>query len=362
MINFIKQLSIVLFLISTLYYFGCEDSNTLSTPKHQELHTTYKPSYYTDYIYFLDDVYSDTSSQLNLFYKKFNGIQEIEDDSTRYYYVKNIQVWIGTDYTNSDYNSIEANCYFNINSRLPHEYYPDSMREPIISDDWKKYSGNNFYLLSEGVDYYLEPSTGFIILHRQIMKDDIIACAYRIRGPNIYDSDNDDIVFGEFLEEFVTQNAVEKILLKLIKPQFLQPSQKEAWSLKVKNIYTIERTSNIMLKSESDKIEIQYLSANSKYVNMYEGSNLVTLFGFDNYTKSGDLESDGVFDFYENILYDPVYTPYLVFPKLKPFGSDLPNCFDSSFQFNNLYSKSKFEIIDDEKDIFFKIFIVQEVY
>jgi len=79
-------------------------------------------------------------------------------------------------------------------------------------------------LLQQGTDYDLHPETGYISFKTSLNEQDIIAVSFK-QGPN-------NFTYGQFLNT-VTQNDT-LIVLKLVKPKNLQPSYREAWSLRLK--------------------------------------------------------------------------------------------------------------------------------
>ena len=67
---------------------------------------------------------------------------------------------------------------------------------------------------------------------------------------------------------------------------------------------------------------------------------LIEMFGLDQFDENGDRNPDGKFDFlpYKTIL---LGSGDIIFPTLRPFGSDLPIIFEQSFQQRLIYDTTK---------------------
>ncbi|MCX8010928.1 MAG: cell surface protein SprA, partial [Ignavibacteria bacterium] len=191
--------------------------------------------------FFLDQVYADTSANLNIFNKYYaNATPIILPD----FQVNDIEVW--KTYTGiPDPKERQVVAYINLNPRLKDEKYPESLRD-TTQEDGKIVVGR--FIKLEPADYVLHKETGYISFRTQIQESDAIAVAYRVG------TSGNERFYGEFFTEAPTDKN-KKIILKLIKPANLQPQFKEAWNLQLKNIYPLGVRN---VKEEGFELDIKY--------------------------------------------------------------------------------------------------------
>lgn len=234
-------------------------------------------------------------------------------------YVKDIQVWktITGLYTP---NERKGNAFIDLSSRSLGTLYDNSQyRDSTIdSQPGIKEIDRRFILLQPGTDYELHPETGFITFKTQIQQQDAIAVAFRQEGnPS---SPNDDIYYGEFINDLQNTNITRLVLL-LVKPQNLQPDFKKAWQLQLRNIYPVGGRD---VKEEGFVLDMNYRIEGQELQNNYKGIKLLEAFGLDKTDKSGtSTQPDGAFDFFPNRTIFPS-TGEIIFPVLQPFGKDFP--------------------------------------
>lgn len=281
--------------------------------------------------YFLDSIYADTSASLNLFNKYYgNPTPQI----VRKYFVKDIEVWKSINQTLRDPSERFATAYISLPDRAENESYPSSLRSDAQQEEPGVVVKGRFIRLVQDQDYILHPETGYITFKTQIQETDIIAVSYRyendINGPE------DDRFFGEFLST-AGSDTNQRLILKLIKPQNLQPSYKKAWSLLLKNIYAIGGRN---IKKEGFELDITYL-IESQDQNAIGGTKLLNAFGFDLVNTSDNPTPDGVFDFKPGLTILPE-TGEIIFPVLQPFGRSIPKSIPNyeNYQFNAVYDTS----------------------
>ena len=309
-----KYLLIICGLL-TFLFVGCnENCDTITSPVDDRIVFETNFLQYSDNNYFIDQIYTDTSSGFNI-YNLYYGSQT--PTISKKYYVKNIEVYISINQISQTYTSIIAHAYLNLPPRSPSVMYPDSLRNNnnviIIGQE----ELGRFRLLNEGRDYLFHPETGYITFLFPILSQDRIAVAYRIENEGLTDSD--DLIYGEFISELVN-NSKAKAVLKLVKPANLFPAMKDAWNLKMKNIYQI----NPDIEQIKDlDLDIFLKRSDGSETDKINNIGLLELFGFDRVNKEGIPGSDGKFDDIPGINYDP-RTGQIIFPVIQPFGNNIP--------------------------------------
>lgn len=298
--------------------------------KKFEIHAyDYSPNHF-----FVDSVYASAIPRLNMFKKYYNNAIPTADDSTRYYYVREIEVWKSVTGLIDKSRERRANVYVDLPRRQKGQLYSKSLRDTsetvIKSTPGEILINNRFVLLSPG-DYDFHPETGYITFKTQIQDQDAIAVAYRVQGPT--PSEDDDVFYGEFLKD-VMADSTAKIILKLVKPPNLQPQFKKAWKLQLRNIYPVGGRA---LKEEGFQFDIKFLRPGQEPQNNYEGTKLLEAFGLDRTDKSGlSPNPDGAFDFFRG---RTIFTETgeIVFPVLQPFGKDFPKTLPDSLKYQSIY-------------------------
>ena len=318
-----KTRFISLILILT-FLFGCdeEDCPPCSTPTDNRISFEMNFLEYSDNNYFIDDVYADTSSGLNIFNQYYGNIPSIV---TYEYYVNEIEVYksinqlIGPSF-------IYANAYIDLPQRSASSKYPDSLRynsELIAGEE----EAGRFGLLSEGRDYLFHRATGHITFLWSLNDHDVIAVAYKAFG---------NIIYGEFFTDLIN-NHDSVAVLKLVKPRNLEPAYSKAWKLKMKNIYKM-----IPYRGEATDVDLDiYLKkADGMETNSINNRRLLELFGFDKFHENGGPGPDGKFDEIPPGLTYERKSSEIIFPVLEPFGENIPTEL-IDYKYNLIYDTSK---------------------
>jgi cell surface protein SprA len=283
--------------------------------------------------YFLHADYADTITH-NLFNKYFGNAVPVIDPAYR---VVDIQVWksIQTIVGNRSRERY-ANAFINLNGKLANQTYPDSLYAEIGNPIPGQSATGRFVLLTNGDDYILHPETGFISFKTQINDNDIIAVAFRQeQGPG----PADDFFYGDFITANDTA-VIQKIVLKMVKPAYLQPTKDfaDAWKLQLKNIYPVGGRN---IKQEGFDFQIKRETEGQEPATNINSIRLLTAFGLDLYDQSGtNTNPDNIFDWRPNITILPA-TGEIIFPTLQPFGRNLPNGLTSDLSYNEVYDTSQ---------------------
>lgn len=303
----------VSFILFVLLLGGCnkEESNPISSPSDDRVSFEINFLQYSDNNYFIDEVYTDTSTEFNM-YNLYYG--SLIPTVLPKYFVKDFEVYISVNQITQ--NPIFASAYIDLPSRSSSNNYPDSLRNNFDPIAGKEEVGR-FRLLNEGGDYIFHPETGYITFLFPLQDQDVIAMAYRIENDS--PSNSDDLFYGDFFAD-VINNSDSIRVLKLVKPMNLNPLYKGAWKLKMKNIYQITPFTGQVTNLDLD---IYLKKSDGSESNSINNVGLLELFGFDMLTENRSPGSDGKFDNRIGFNFDP-RTSEIIFPVIQPFGKNIP--------------------------------------
>ena len=332
-----------LFGIKALLQFGPFSLTALASQKKGEVEEvsvsggsetqefTVRAYEYSKNHYFLDEVYADPD--LNIFNNFFGEPTPIVDNSLR---VKDIEVWKTTTAIVDPAKERKANAFIDLPDRRAGGGYEDEFFDITQNEvAGRSIINGRFVLLEEGLDYTLHAETGFISFRSQVQKEDAIAVAYRVEnGPGA----DDDLYYGQFLNEVNESDTSSVIILKLVKPKNLQPGGdfETAWSLQLKNIYPIGGRD---IKKEGFELQIKYQEDTGDPVSDFEGIPYIELFGLDKQNADGSRnQPDGAFDYRSNYTIFP-QTGEIVFPTLQPFGEQFPDELPEDRRYQEVYDE-----------------------
>ncbi|MFI5237546.1 MAG: cell surface protein SprA, partial [Ignavibacteriales bacterium] len=281
---------------------------------------------YSENHYFIDKVYADTNSVLNLFENFYSQIPAQVDPD---YQVNEIEVWKSINVITADKSKERyANCLIDL-PPLPPGGYPDTLKSPLDPVPGKVEFGR-FLLLTQDVDYILHPETGYLSFKTAINEQDVIAVSFK--------QGSTDITYGQFLNSVTQEDTL--IVLKLVKPKNLQPQFTEAWSLRLKNIYP---TGARNVKQEGFEFKILYELVGqdpTEELQTPQGSlRLIRAFGLDNIGSGGSQVPDNLFDWRPGYTIFPE-TGEIIFPNLQPFGNDIPAGLEQ-YIYQSIYDTTK---------------------
>jgi hypothetical protein len=207
--------SVISSILFVAFFIGCNDKECDPVSPPIDDRVSFEISFldYSDNNYFIDEVYTDTSSELNMFNLYHGNIPSLFLPK---YSVKDIEVYLSI--STSYQNSILAWAHIDLPARSLNEKYPNSYRE-LIEPIPGEIELNKFRLLHESRDYIFHRETGYLTFMIPIQGMDIVAAAYRIENDS--PSPNDDLFYGEFFTDLIN-NSDSVGVLKLIKPQNLQ--------------------------------------------------------------------------------------------------------------------------------------------
>lgn len=174
-----------------------------------------------------------------------------------------------------------------------------------------------FIPLTEGVDYEVNQSLGYISLTRTRLDDrQALAVAYSYR-----DNQTGEVIYvGD-----PSTGSNDRLFLKLLRPSS-QTSSSRAWDLTMRNIYSLNTTN---LTRDNLELDVFYTGSTTDQVNI-PGLNNVLLqdLGLDRVNAQGTPGPDNQIDF-NTFTLDPV-NGTIIFPYLEPFGSRIVELIEAS--------------------------------
>jgi cell surface protein SprA len=321
--------SVISSVLIIAFFIGCDDKECDPVSPPIDARVSFEISFldYSDNNYFIDEVYADTSSELNMFNLYYGNIPSLFLPK---YSVKDIEVYLSI--STSYQNSIYACAYVNLPSRTVSQKYSDSLRyisNPIVGSE----TAGRFRLLHEGRDYFFHSITGYITFIYPITDLDEIAVAYKVENDSPLPTD--DLIYGEFFTDLIS-NSDSIAVLKLIKPRNLFPQMVSAWKLKLKNHYQI--SPYIGQVTDLD-LDIYLKRADGTESNLINNVRLLELFGLDKLNADVSPGADGKFDYRPGITFRP-QTSEIIFPVIEPFGNNIPSIL-SEYKYQAIYDTFK---------------------
>jgi cell surface protein SprA len=205
-----------------------------------------------------------------------------------------------------------------------------------IGRDFEKIE--NARMLSER-EYTVHRQLGYISLNIALNTDEVLAVAYEYTiGGKVYR-------VGELSTDGIS--APDALVLKLIKGTTLSP-RLPTWKLMMKNIYSL---GSGRIENRNFDLHILYQDdVTGNAINYLPDGNLseqllLQVLGLDNLNSQLDRESDGVFDFIEDITINS-NRGRIVFPVLEPFGEHLASkitdpAIAAKYVFRELYDSTQ---------------------
>ncbi len=165
-------------------------------------------------------------------------------------------------------------------------------------------------------EFTLNKQLGYISLNTSLNTDEVLAVAFEFTyGGQVFK-------VGEFSTDGI--NAPQTLILKLLKGTTLSPKL-PTWDLMMKNVYSLgsgrlERKDfelNILYQDDKTGNAINYIPDGN-----LANEILLQVMGLDYLNSQLDRESDGYFDFIENVTVN-TDRGKIIFPVIEPFGSHL---------------------------------------
>jgi hypothetical protein len=161
--------------------------------------------------------------------------------------------------------------------------------------------------------YDVNKNVGIISLRTSLQDNQAVVVYYVISKP-----DNSPRYIGNSGQEQRDPSDSTKLVMKLVRPQYLQNNLKTAWRLQLKNRYPLYVT-GIDQNSFEFHIEYQLPGQTATKEVLPQNVGLLELFGLDRFSgTSGQAPPDKVFDYSGGITIDQV-NGEIIFPTVEPF-------------------------------------------
>jgi len=188
-------------------------------------------------------------------------------------------------------------------------------------------------------EYDFNRQLGYISLNTSLNTDEVLAVAYE------YTLGGQLFKVGEFSTDGIS--APQILILKLLKGTTLSPKL-PTWDLMMKNVYSLgsgrlERKDfelNVLYQDDKTGNSINYLPEGKLADKL-----LLQVMGLDNLNSQLDRESDGYFDFIDDVTV-MIDRGKIIFPVIEPFGSHLKKMIAdpklvSKYVFQELYDSTQ---------------------
>jgi len=245
-----------------------------------------------------------------LYIPYYNQLQRIPPTLTHpEYRIEWIQVWKLDNSIIPNINDVRANAFITLSSIDSNSY--KSMRTQVNNVPGIVESG--LFVPLDYSEYSFDANAGTLaILDQTITDQQSIAVSYkRVDGKQ----------FGETL----SINDSLPMILKLVKPRYLNNSYMVAWKLLMKNIYYIGKSEIAHTGFSLDVFrDVPNVSQNNSILNI----SLLKILGLDRFHDEGAPGSDGVFDFIPGSTIDKLHGE-IIFPCVRPFDDGILEYFNS---------------------------------
>lgn len=234
--------------------------------------------------------------------------------------IQDIEVWVSTrEILPDEKNRREVVAFIDKDTVLKYQDDLVARTSGQFQGAKGQFEEGTFIKLQPTVDYTYDEYLGFISLNTTLQQDQALAVAYSLPGPTA--SLFQDI--GNFDSKDTSKTL--KLVLKLVKPKYLDPSMQPAWDMMLKNFY---RLGGRGIKKEGFTMAIEYLPpSGDPLVTIADGRvNLMELLRLDRYSESGERTPDNKFDYFPFITIDESRGE-IIFPTLQPFGDNIETYF-----------------------------------
>jgi len=212
---------------------------------------------------------------------------------------------------------------------------------------------NRYFKLLTTNDYTYDGIRGFISLNQSLTDNQVLAVAYKTptAQQNIYNK------VGTMLEDLVNDDSLA-VILRLIRPQNMKPSDVETWPLMMRNVYSLGG-SNIEDDGFDIRIEFNQNGEHETVQQVEPRETFLNLMGLDRQDQNGSFVEGGdkVVDDNGRIIFKGA--GILIFPSLQPFRPKAGGNFeiDTSYYVDiyntntqvNLTNATKFDMIVTSK-------------
>ena len=262
--------------------------------------------------YSKDHYFVDTS-YISQYPRVFLDIPADPDPSVQ---IRDIEVWVTK--TSPTYQQGERDVVAFIDVNKVRNSQDSLSRVRSLTSPYSAIPGQvslgKFIQLQQGAsaDYVVNPYAGIVTLNTALLPNQAVAVAYAVPDPS---DQRKTLRIGNFGAQ--TSDTLP-LVMKLIKPENLDPSFTLAWKLMLKNCYLLGGRG---IKKDGFDLHIQFdVSGQTPLQTVLNNVNLLQMFGLDRYTDQGSTGSDGKFDYLPGVTIDETRGE-LIFPTLEPFDT-----------------------------------------
>jgi cell surface protein SprA len=237
--------------------------------------------------------------------------------------IYDIEVWVSTrEILPDEKNRREAVAFIDKDTVLKYQDDLNARQSGQFTGPKGQFEEGTFVKLQPTVDYVYDEYLGYVSLNTTLQQDQAIAVAYSLPGPasGIFQD------IGNFDAKDTSKTL--RLVLKLVKPKYLDPSMTPAWDMMLKNIY---RLGGRGIKKEGFSVAVEYLPpSGDPLVTIADGRvNLMELLRLDRYSESGERTPDNKFDYFPYVTMDESRGE-IIFPTLQPFGDNIETYFTNN--------------------------------
>ena len=266
---------------------------------------TISPANYSKDHYFVD------TSYISQYPKVFYDIPADPDASVQ---IRDIEVWVTKTSPTYQQGERDVVAFIDVPEVIANQDSLTRHSDITYNSDPGRVEVGRFVQLQEGAsaDFTYNPYAGIVSMNTAIQQDQAIAVAYAVPDP--IDPRKTDRI-GNFGSQ--TSDTL-RLVMKLIKPKYLDPSFPVAWRLMLKNRYLLGGRG---IKKDGFELHIQYdVSGQTPLQTVLNNVSLLQMFGLDRYTDQGSAGTDGKFDYLPGVTIDESRGE-LIFPTLEPFST-----------------------------------------
>lgn len=307
--------------------------------------------------YSINNFFVDTS------YERLYESVFLENKSTGYKKIREIEVWV------SNILSITPTGARNILAFMSQDSVERIQRDTLLRK--AAYSSRpgeveqGFFVKLNSTDYDVNYDAGIITLKAVPADNQAIAVYYVTGNPD----DSPRYIGNSGLEQQDTSSSM-KCVMKLIRPRNLGSEMPTAWSLMLKNRYSLAGITGIEQSSLIFNMEYQ-IPGQTPQQQVFDNISLMALFGLDLYIgNTNTRESDNIFDYIAGKTID-AGNGEIIFPTIEPFSTasiykflteyrlgkkiDTTGCYQlaDSLSFPNLYSSTTTVATNDIKNRYY---------
>ncbi|HZY09827.1 MAG TPA: cell surface protein SprA [Bacteroidota bacterium] len=274
------------------------------------------PHQYSKSYYFVDTLYEAFYDILNR-----SQIPNIsQNPQIQQKQIIKIDLWVSQSGYRIDPSQRQANAYIDLPPRLASASYPSDVESTLSKRTGDLEQGR--FIKIDPAQYKVNQFGGYVVLNTNVTDDQALAVSYTVVGNDFIGGTADDEIFGATSEADTTVDG--KLILKLVKPRYLQPSYKRAWKMLLKNVYPIGGRD---LKKEGFELHI-LRRTNGPEQDAILGEYLLRVLGLDRFDQNNSEAPDNVFDFIPGLTVN-IERAEIIFPTLRPFDEGIRRYFQN---------------------------------